>query len=131
MLSAWRIVKARHAAAAFDGEGARLNGGRWNSPGVRVVYVSVNKSLAALETLVHLTPPVTSTFVAIPIEFEKALLVEFFPVKSLPAGWNAGTTITPIATNRRHLGENRPFGNSGAAQRAYWRDQLSPQPGAC
>jgi RES domain-containing protein len=88
MLSAWRIVKARHAAAAFDGEGARLNGGRWNSPGVRVVYVSVNKSLAALETLVHLTPPVTSTFVAVPIEFEKAL-VEFFPVKSLPAGWNA------------------------------------------
>jgi hypothetical protein len=24
MLSAWRIVKARHAAAAFTGEGARL-----------------------------------------------------------------------------------------------------------
>jgi len=51
---AWRIVKARHATTAFNGEGARLNGGRWNSPGERVVYASATKSLAALETLVHL-----------------------------------------------------------------------------
>lgn len=88
MSPAWRIVKARHAATAFDGEGARLNGGRWNSVGVRAVYVSVTKSLAALETLVHLTTPVTATFVFIPIEFDDAL-VEVVPAKSLPAGWNA------------------------------------------
>lgn len=88
MPAAWRIAKAKHVATAFDGEGARLNGGRWNSTGVRVVYVSVTRSLAALETLVHLTPPVTTAFVLIPIEFEEAL-VEVFPVKNLPAGWNA------------------------------------------
>jgi len=88
MSPAWRIVKAKHAATAFDGEGARRSGGRWNSLGVRMVYVSVTKSLAALETLVHLTLPVTTTFVAIPIEFEDALM-EVFPAKNLPAGWNA------------------------------------------
>jgi RES domain-containing protein len=54
MAAAWRIVKRRHADHAFDGEGARLFGGRWNSPGRRVVYTSASKSLALLELLVHL-----------------------------------------------------------------------------
>jgi len=53
-LRSWRLVKERHAETAFDGEGARIYGGRWNSPGQRVVYTSSSLSLAALETLVHL-----------------------------------------------------------------------------
>lgn len=40
--------------AAFSGEGARLYGGRWNSPGVAVVYLAQSLSLAQLELLVHL-----------------------------------------------------------------------------
>jgi RES domain-containing protein len=87
MGEAWRIVKAKHAATAFDGEGARLYGGRWNSVGVRVVYVSFAKSLAALEILVHLKMP-PSEYVAIPLTFDDAL-VETFPARTLPAGWNA------------------------------------------
>ncbi len=83
---AWRIVKARHATTAFDGEGARLNGGRWNSPSERVVYASATKSLAALETLVHLIPPVTFKYVAIPIEFEESL-IEAIRLGSLPFDW--------------------------------------------
>ncbi len=50
----WRVVKAKHAATAFSGEGARLYAGRWNSAGVRLVYCSENLALAALEILVHL-----------------------------------------------------------------------------
>jgi RES domain-containing protein len=46
MKQAWRIVKEKHAATAFDGEGAWLYGGRWNSPGRRVVYTSAALSLA-------------------------------------------------------------------------------------
>ena len=84
---AWRIVKARHADTAFDGEGARLNGGRWNSPGERVVYASATKSLAALETLVHLLPPVSFKYVAIPIDFDESL-VEAIGRESLPYGWS-------------------------------------------
>lgn len=87
MSRAWRIVKGKHAATAFNGEGARLNGGRWNSIGVRVVYVSSTKSLAALETLVHLKLPVTSQYVAVPVQFDDAL-VETFPPANLPAGWD-------------------------------------------
>jgi RES domain-containing protein len=39
VIEAWRIVKRRWAATAFDGEGARRFGGRWNAPGRPVVYV--------------------------------------------------------------------------------------------
>lgn len=53
---AFRLVKARHAADAFSGEGARLVGGRWNLPGTPLVYTSESLSLAALETFVHLQP---------------------------------------------------------------------------
>jgi RES domain-containing protein len=87
MPQAWRIVKTKHASTAFDGEGAKLNGGRWNSAGVRVVYVSFSKSLAALETLVHLKLPVASKYLAIPVEFDNALVEVFLP-KNLPTGWN-------------------------------------------
>lgn len=44
------------AFAALDGEGAKLFGGRWNSPGSSVVYTSKSLSLAVLEYLVHVDP---------------------------------------------------------------------------
>lgn len=53
MTSAWRICSARHVASAFSGEGARLYGGRWNSPGARLVYTSATVSLATLELVVR------------------------------------------------------------------------------
>ena len=51
----WRLVKQRHIATAFDGEGARLYGGRWNSRGTPMVYLSASLSLAALELFMHLS----------------------------------------------------------------------------
>lgn len=54
MVSAYRIVSPKFSNNAFDGEGARLYGGRWNSKGIRAVYTSASPSLAALEAFVHL-----------------------------------------------------------------------------
>ena len=60
MVQAWRIVAVRWADQAFDGEGAQRYGGRWNSPGRPAVYLAGSRALAALETLVHLSPGVAA-----------------------------------------------------------------------
>ena len=49
---AWRIAKAPFALDRL-GTGARLTGGRWNSPGVAVIYAALEPATAALEKLVH------------------------------------------------------------------------------
>jgi RES domain-containing protein len=49
----WRVEKALFAKSARAGDGARLYGGRWNSPGRPVVYCSGSLSLALLEVLAH------------------------------------------------------------------------------
>jgi RES domain-containing protein len=70
VLTLHRLVRFGRMSEAFDGEGARLYGGRWNSPGVRAVYTSGARSLALLETLVHLdtaAPLPDFSFVAIEI----------------------------------------------------------------
>jgi len=89
MPEAWRIVKEKHAATAFSGEGAAKTGGRWNSRGVFLVYTSGTRSLATLENLVHLNPPAIFQYVAFPLKFDEAQ-VEVFPVKNLPADWRTG-----------------------------------------
>ncbi len=88
MPEAWRIVMAKHAATAFSGKGAADYGGRWNSRGVPVVYTSSTRSLAALEILVHLNPPVRFKYVAFRVKFDAALL-EVVPPKTLPAEWQS------------------------------------------
>jgi len=100
MKQAWRIVKEKHANTAFDGEGAWRYGGRWNSTGTRIIYTSATLSLAALESLVHLNPPVKFKYVAIPIEFDDALL-ESIPVGGLPAEW----TEEPPPPSTKQIGD--------------------------
>ncbi len=52
-MQAFRIVKKRHALSAFSGDGARAYGGRWNFPGIPMVYAAHTRALAALESLAH------------------------------------------------------------------------------
>jgi RES domain-containing protein len=53
MPSAWRLIETARLSTAWGGVGSRRLGGRWNSPGVAVVYLSEHLSLACLEVLVH------------------------------------------------------------------------------
>jgi RES domain-containing protein len=84
--SAWRLTKTKYLAAAWDGEGAKRFGGRWNSVGVPAVYTSATLALALVETLVHLSSSVLPAYSAVPIEIEESLIVALDPLV-LPANW--------------------------------------------
>jgi len=99
MLSAWRIVREKHAAMAFSGEGAAEFGGRWNLPGVRVAYTSGSQALAALELLVHLNPPVPFTYKVIRIQFDESLVDQILPA-ALPPDW----TVEPPSLSTQRIG---------------------------
>jgi RES domain-containing protein len=89
MATSWRIVKGRHASTAFDGERVGLYGGRWNSPGTRMVYTSSTISLAVLEILVHLQKAsLFSSYSLISASFDDAFL-ERQDHSELPDGWRA------------------------------------------
>ena len=88
MISAWRLVKKKRAAAAFSGAGARIAGGRWNRPGTTVVYVSEALSLAVLELFVHLDAASRARLklVAIPVEIPESIVEQ---VQDLPPDWRS------------------------------------------
>lgn len=54
-MQAWRLC--RTPFADLSGEGARLYGGRWNSPGRAMAYAADTAALAVLEVRVHLDLP--------------------------------------------------------------------------
>ncbi|MDQ2908564.1 MAG: RES family NAD+ phosphorylase [Candidatus Eremiobacteraeota bacterium] len=56
-LTGWRVARRRFCEAPhapFDGVGASLHGGRWNSPKTLAAYASSTRSLATLEYLAHI-----------------------------------------------------------------------------
>lgn len=103
-LTAYRIVKAKYVAsgvaAAFDGEGARRTGGRWNPVGIPMVYTSQHASLAVLEMLVHLdAASVLLSYALCPVSFDADLVSEL-DLATLPANWSQ----TPAPFSLQALG---------------------------
>jgi len=97
VVTAWRIVKARHQATAFDGEGARLYGGRWNSRGLTVVYVAASPALAALEMLVHVgNSGVLASYVSIACAFDAAHVLRL-DRQRLPKDWRSSPALPELA----------------------------------
>jgi RES domain-containing protein len=86
-ITSWRVVTRRFKEKAFDGEGARIAGGRWNSIGIPVVYTAATTSLGLLELLVH-SPGMRlfPSYVAIPVLFGEQV-VEIFEHVRLPEDW--------------------------------------------
>ena len=93
---AWRIVKTRFATDAFSGEGARLYGGRWNSPGIAMVYTAGSISLATLELLVNLdNTSVLPSYSICPVDFDD-LLVAILDPATLPSDWRQSPPPTSL-----------------------------------
>jgi RES domain-containing protein len=87
--SAWRITKQKHAKSAFSGEGARIYGGRWNSPGTPIIYTAQSQALAVLEVLVHLdSPELLKRYSLFEIEMDP-FYAEELDLTNLPRNWKA------------------------------------------
>ena len=88
-MRAFRIVKKRHALTAFLGDGARAYGGRWNHPGVPMVYAAQTRALAALESLAHFDGEERKVeFLAFEIDIPERLAIHVRE-SSLPRDWRA------------------------------------------
>ena len=110
-MRAFRIVKKRHVLTAFSGEGARAYGGRWNHPGIPMVYAAHTRALAALESLAHYGGAERRmAFVTFEIEIPERLAIHV-EAASLPRDWRSGE---PGAATQR-LGSEWQRGRSSAA----------------
>lgn len=89
MITSWRIAKAKYAATAFEGEGSRRAGGRWNSRGVPIIYTAASAALAALELLVHLgSTRILPEYVVFSCTFPESV-VEPVQAEDLPSDWRS------------------------------------------
>ena len=125
----WRICRARFAGEAFSGQGARRFGGRWNSPGVPMVYSSSSLALAAMELFVHLEPnqqpdDLVSIAALLP-EGEPAMRLE--PSK-LPSRWWSDNFKPLRVIGDKWIHENKSLAIEvpSAALRMEWNVLVNP-----
>lgn len=96
MITAWRLAAPEFAGSAeqlLSGEGARLYGGRWNSPGRAAVYLGDSLALAGMELLVHLrSVDVLAAYRKMPVFIPESLVTRM-DVALLPADWTASMRL--------------------------------------
>lgn len=105
-MRAFRLCRANYPA--YDGEGAHRVGGRWNSKGTRVLYMSENRSLSVLEILVHLAPSLPDRYVLGTADIPRDAAVEILDESRLSANWS---TLDP-----REQGGTRQIGDEWVAE---------------
>ena len=104
----------------FDGTGALLVGGRWNSPGRPVIYAAETFAGALLEILVHSNlGRVPKTHAAIEISIPDRVSVEILDALKLPK-WDAEDQIASCVLSEIN-------GSSPADQRFSWCRAQSPR----
>lgn len=81
----------------LTGTGSYLYGGRWNTPGIRLIYAAENNVLAAFEVALRIPlDQISKNYVMIPIEVPDS--TDIYSPK-LPKNWNNDIKLT------RHLGD--------------------------
>ena len=102
---AFRIADRRHPI--FDPTGAFLKGGRWNSPGRRVIYAAQTYAGAMLEILVHAgIGMLPATQASVRIAIPDTLTLERIDPAALP-GWDSPDLQASRAFGDRWLSEQR------------------------
>ena len=108
-MQVWRICSRRHQR--FDGEGARLYGGRWNYAGTAVVYTSASLALAALELFVHidvdLLPNETVKAASLPRNWRRYPALE--SLKDIGTNWAARGSTAILAVPSAIIPEEQNY----------------------
>lgn len=104
-MRAFRIADRRFPI--FDGTGARLVAGRWNSPGRPVIYAAETFAGAVLEVLVHANlGRVPKTHAVIEIAIPNEISTETAALEVL-SGWDAEDQIVSRSCGDAWLEEQR------------------------
>ena len=108
-MEVFRISKKDHPE--IDGIGGLLYPGRWHEKGNRVVYASQHRSLAAFETLVHIskTRLLVNNFILITIQIPDDALLLDVPLSILEESWD----------NYAHLPSIRKYGTQFLKEKNY------------
>ena len=90
----WRIAAdtATYAADDMSGGGAKSTGGRWNAVAHAVVYTSITRALACLETVVHLNAsglPLNRYLVEVLVPNAVWAAARREDATTVPVGWDA------------------------------------------
>ncbi|SFU46561.1 RES family NAD+ phosphorylase [Pseudoduganella namucuonensis] len=102
--SVWRIAvdAPMYAAADLSGTGAKITGGRWNSPGTPLTYCSTSIALAVLETVVNLgNGGMPFNRFLVRIDVPDAVWAARSFLDPLPGGWDA----VPAGLSSRMAGD--------------------------
>ncbi|CAN5591146.1 RES family NAD+ phosphorylase [soil metagenome] len=99
MQTVYRIFKTKHRSGWSDGEGAFRFGGRWNSPGTRILYTASSLSLATLELFVHLnSEALLAAYSFASVTIDGAVVERVENLAELPDNW--GMFPSPEETQR-------------------------------
>lgn len=96
----------RKWASDLSGTGSYLHGGRWNTPGTRMIYTAENNVLAAFEVALRIPlEQISKNYVMIPIEVPDD--AEIYSPR-LPRNWFTDVELTQkigdtFAKNDKHL----------------------------
>ena len=99
----YRIVNEKYALD-LSGNGAKLNGGRWNSEGNPALYVSSHISLAYLEILVNANYDqlIKAKFKVMSIDISLVTMIESPSTVDLPFQWDS----IMITTHSQRYGDS-------------------------
>ncbi|HMD96123.1 MAG TPA: RES family NAD+ phosphorylase [Terriglobia bacterium] len=129
----WRICLRQHARQAFRGEGARLYGGRWNPPGLAIVYCAESLALACLEVLVHVDlEDLPNELAAVSCEIPSSVKALRLEVSDLPFNWREYPSPESLQLIGQEWFRRKEFGVLSVpsavipAERNYLLDPLHP-----
>lgn len=99
----WRTEKSIFAQEVRSGNGAQIDGGRWNSPGRPAIDCAGSLSLAMLEVLAHFSKQkeVGEKRVFFTVEIDPKWMEEI-ATTDLPRNWRSALNVGPCPRRATH-----------------------------